>query len=144
MIACEYLKKVVPELFGEVDPAISTRRTSQIMPNSGVSGHTLTIVMTIMCYLACMALGALIIDQQRRSTHWAADISRPGHGADPAGLGRGHRKGDGDQAVAIIEGTTDGVVAVSRCCLSAIRRRSAARAVARLRPTSWPSCRSRA
>ena len=70
----QYLKDLVPELFGEFDPAHSTRRTSQIMPDSGVSGRTLTIVMTIMCYLACVALGALIIIN-KSIDNWTSDIS---------------------------------------------------------------------
>ena len=102
------LKETVPELFGQVDPAKATRRTSQIMPNSGVSGHTLTMVMTIMCYLACMALGALII-VNKSINHWASDISgqitvqiRPVSGVDI--------KKEMETAVAIIEGTP-GVIA---------------------------------
>ena len=70
----QYVKDLVPELFGEFDPAHATRRTSQIMPDSGVSGRTLTIVMTIMCYLACMALGALIIIN-KSIDNWTSDIS---------------------------------------------------------------------
>jgi cell division transport system permease protein len=50
-------------------------RISQIMPNSGVSGHTLTIVMTIMCYLACLALGALIFINTAIDA-WTSDITR--------------------------------------------------------------------
>lgn len=70
----QYLKELVPELFGEFDPSRSTRPTSQIMPDSGVSGRTLTIVMAIMCYLACLALGALIIINSSID-RWTSDIA---------------------------------------------------------------------
>lgn len=102
----QYLKDLVPELFGEFDPAHSTRRTSQIMPDSGVSGRTLTIVMTIMCYLACVALGALIIIN-KSIDNWTSDISgqvtvqiRPVSGFDV--------EAEIAKAVTIIE-ATDGV-----------------------------------
>ncbi len=66
-----------PLLEGSDTPPTSTRvrRTAQIMPDSGVTGHTLTIVMTIMCYLACLALGALILINNAIDT-WTSDISR--------------------------------------------------------------------
>jgi cell division transport system permease protein len=106
----QFMKDLVPELFGEFDPAHSTRRTSQIMPDSGVSGHTLTIVMTIMCYLACLALGALIIIN-KSIDNWTSDISgqvtvqvRPVSGSDI--------EAEISKAVAIIE-ATDGVTAVN-------------------------------
>lgn len=100
----QYLKDLVPELFGEFDPAHSTRRTSQIMPDSGVSGRTLTIVMTIMCYLACVALGALIIIN-KSIDNWTSDISgqvtvqiRPVSGSD--------LEAEINKAVVIIEAAT--------------------------------------
>ena len=106
----EYLRELAPWLFGAADPAVSTRRMSQIMPSAGVSGNTLTIVMTIMCYLACLALGALILINNAIDT-WSADISRqvtvqirPVSGSEI--------ETEINQAVAIIE-QTDGVVAVS-------------------------------
>ncbi len=106
----QYLKDLVPELFGEFDPAHSTRRTSQIMPDSGVSGRTLTIVMTIMCYLACVALGGLIIIN-KSIDNWTSDISgqvtvqiRPVSGSDV--------EAEITKAVAIIE-TANGVDAVN-------------------------------
>ena len=73
MIA-QYVRDLVPELFGEYDPSRTTRPTSQIMPASGVSGRTLTIVMTIMCYLACMAMGGLIIINTSIE-RWTSDIA---------------------------------------------------------------------
>ncbi len=106
----QYLKDLVPELFGEVDPSHSTRRTSQIMPDSGVSGRTLTIVMTIMCYLACMALGALIIIN-KSIDNWTSDISgqvtvqiRPVSGSDV--------EAEIVKAVAIIEAAS-GITAIN-------------------------------
>ncbi len=51
------------------------QRIGRIMPDSGVTGHTLTIVMTIMCYLACLALGALILIHTA-IFNWTSDITR--------------------------------------------------------------------
>ncbi len=106
----QYLKDLVPELFGEFDAAHSTRRTSQVMPDSGVSGRTLTIVMTIMCYLACVALGALIIIN-KSIDNWTSDISgqvtvqiRPVSGSDV--------EAEINKAVVIIEAAT-GVTTVN-------------------------------
>jgi cell division transport system permease protein len=67
----------IREMFSSAErgEAARLKRTSQIMPDSGVSGHTLTIVMTIMCYLACLALGALILINSAIDT-WTSDITR--------------------------------------------------------------------
>ncbi len=99
----QILKDLAPELFGARDPTRTARRTSQIMPDSGVSGRTLTMVMTIMCYLACLALGALIIINNAIDI-WASDLSRevtvqvrPVSGSDI--------EQEIEKAVAIIEGT---------------------------------------
>ena len=37
------------------------RMFDRIMPDRGLSGRMLTASMSIMCYLACLALGALIL-----------------------------------------------------------------------------------
>ena len=106
----QYIKDLVPELFGEYDPARTTRPTSQIMPSSGVSGRTLTIVMTIMCYLACLALGGLIIINTSIE-RWTSDIAgevtvqvRPVDGVDIEGEIR--------KAVDVLE-DTDGIASVT-------------------------------
>lgn len=105
-----YVRDLMPELFGEYDPVQATRRTSQIMPDSGVSGRTLTIVMTVMCYLACLAAGGLIIIN-KSIERWTSDISgevtvqvRPVSGTDI--------EAEIDKAVAIIR-ASDGVRAVN-------------------------------
>jgi len=50
------------------------RMFNRIMPDRGVSGRMLTASMSIMCYLACLALGALIYIDKSIDV-WTADIS---------------------------------------------------------------------
>ena len=64
------------------------RMFNRIMPDRGLSGRMLTGSMSIMCYLACLALGALIYINKSIDT-WSSDISgevtvqvRPVAGAD--------------------------------------------------------------
>ena len=50
------------------------QKPSPIIPSSGVAGRPLFIVVTVMCYLACVTLGAsLLVSGQ--ITDWTADIS---------------------------------------------------------------------
>ncbi len=64
------------------------RMFNRIMPDRGLSGRMLTASMSIMCYLACLALGALIYINKSIDV-WTSDISsevtvqiRPSEGAD--------------------------------------------------------------
>ncbi len=61
---------------------------SQILPDTGLSGRALTASMSIMCYLACLALGTLIIVSKSVNL-WSSNIAsevtvqiRPANGAD--------------------------------------------------------------
>ena len=47
---------------------------SKIMPQSTTASRTLTMVMTVMCYLACLALGSLIVINKAVDS-WTSDIS---------------------------------------------------------------------
>lgn len=49
-------------------------RHSTIMPQSTVASRTLTMVMAVMCYLACLALGSLIVINKSVNA-WTSDIS---------------------------------------------------------------------
>ena len=49
-------------------------RHSKIMPQSTTASRTLTMVMTVMCYLACLALGSLIVINKAVDS-WTSDIS---------------------------------------------------------------------
>lgn len=49
-------------------------RHSTIMPQSTVASRTLTMVMAVMCYLACLALGSLIIINKSVNA-WTSGIS---------------------------------------------------------------------
>jgi cell division transport system permease protein len=50
------------------------RMFNRIMPDRGISGRMLTASMSIMCYLACLALGALIFVTKSIDV-WSSDIS---------------------------------------------------------------------
>ena len=61
---------------------------NQILPDTGLSGRALTASMSIMCYLACLALGTLIIVSKSVNL-WSSNIAsevtvqiRPGNGAE--------------------------------------------------------------
>lgn len=64
-------------------------RPSPIIPVSGVAGKPLFLVVTVMCYLACITLGATLL-VRHQIDDWTADISsqitvqvRPVEGIDP-------------------------------------------------------------
>lgn len=63
-------------------------KPSPIIPASGVAGRPLFLVVTVMCYLACITVGASLLIRDKIHT-WTADISsqvtvqiRPVEGAD--------------------------------------------------------------
>jgi cell division transport system permease protein len=51
------------------------RKTSQLVPENTVAGNALTIVVAIMCFLACLTLGAVTLVRDA-SSDWQADILR--------------------------------------------------------------------
>lgn len=53
---------------------VASLRRSSIMPQSTVASRTLTMVMAVMCYLACLALGSLIIITKSVNA-WTSGIS---------------------------------------------------------------------
>ena len=49
-------------------------RHSRIIPQTTTASHTLTIVMAVMCYLACLALGTLMVIN-KAVDQWKSDIA---------------------------------------------------------------------
>jgi len=57
----------LPQLAGAVT-------ASRIMPDAGAAGRPLTAVITVMCFLACLALGSLVIIS-RSVDNWTRDMA---------------------------------------------------------------------
>ena len=64
-----------PELPDSDEPRPPPKWTSPILPGSGVPGRTLTVIVAVMSYLACLSLGALIVINKSIDA-WTSDISR--------------------------------------------------------------------
>ena len=69
---------------------LAMQRTSQLVPENTVAGNALTLVVAIMCFLACITLGAVTLINDAASD-WQSDILReitiqvrPVDGADTA------------------------------------------------------------
>jgi cell division transport system permease protein len=54
---------------------LAMRKTSQLVPENTVAGNALTIVVAIMCFLACLTLGAVTLVRDA-SRDWQSDILR--------------------------------------------------------------------
>lgn len=54
---------------------MAMRKTNQLVPENTVSGNALTIVVAIMCFLACLTLGAVTLVRDAASD-WQTDILR--------------------------------------------------------------------
>ena len=53
----------------------AARRPGPIIPSNAGTLRSLTVTMTVMCYLACLAIGALILINRAVSS-WTAGLSR--------------------------------------------------------------------
>jgi cell division transport system permease protein len=71
----DYERHARPDIYA---PARETRRepslTAPIVPAGSVTGRSLTLVITIMCFLACLTVGAVYLIQQSASA-WLRDIA---------------------------------------------------------------------
>lgn len=54
---------------------LAARKPSQLVPENTVAGNALTIVVAIMCFLACLTLGAVTLVRDA-SSDWQAEILR--------------------------------------------------------------------
>lgn len=54
---------------------LAVRKPSQLIPENTVAGNALTIVVAIMCFLACLTLGAVTLVREA-SRDWQGDILR--------------------------------------------------------------------
>jgi len=54
---------------------LAVRKPSQLIPENTVAGNALTIVVAIMCFLACLTLGAVTLVRDA-SREWQGDILR--------------------------------------------------------------------
>ncbi len=59
---------------GAIRPTAPGSHGSRIMPQSTTASRTLIMVMAVMCYLACLALGSVIVITNAVNT-WTSDIS---------------------------------------------------------------------
>ncbi len=54
---------------------LAVRKPSQLIPENTVAGNALTIVVAIMCFLACLTLGAVTLVRDA-SREWQGDVLR--------------------------------------------------------------------